>query len=223
MMRKILFATDSLGLPRESPDKVTYEKTYINILRNFLKQEIPDVELISISIGGGSIEDLSRQLLGYYKAAKPDLVILQSGIVDCSPRMFKKSELALLQIFPLLGKVVFRLTKSFKTKIRKYRKISYTSPYDFEESIKRLKKAFGNHIYWLGILPSNNKYESLVPGISKNIDLYNRLIKKSYQHQFIDLTNFPVNGISQDHHHLNELGHQFLAEHLKAFLLSKLK
>ena len=222
-MRKILFVTDSLGLPRELPDKVIYEKTYLNILRHYFKQKIPDLEIISISIGGGSIEDLSRQLLGYYKATDPDLVIIQSGIVDCSPRMFKKSELARVQIGPRTRKVVFKLNQNFKVKIRKHRKITYTPPKEFEKVSKRLKEIFDDRIYWLGILPTSQDYELIVPGISKNVTFYNNLIKKNYQNQFIDLSTFPFQGISKDHHHLNEHGHQLIAAHLKALLLSKLK
>lgn len=223
MKKRILIVTDSLGLPREIPDKVNYENTYLYKLKSFFRQTFPEIEIISVSIGGGSINELSKQILGYYKATKPDLVIMQSGIVDCSPRMFKKSEIALLQIIPIIGKVTFKLARNFKTSIRKFRRITYTSPKEFERIAIELKEVFGDRIYWLGILPAREKYELLVPGISKNIKQYNDLIQKNYLAQFINLNNFPLKGISSDHHHLNEYGHQLIAQQLKSLLLSIFK
>lgn len=81
---KIQIFSDSLALPREIPQKVYYEETYSAKLSK-------DHIVAQYSKGAGTIKDLLDQTF-YYKMFCPDVVILQSGIVDCSPRPFTQFE-----------------------------------------------------------------------------------------------------------------------------------
>ena len=79
-MKKLLLITDSLGLPRLFPEKTEYEDTYPNLLKKHFI-------IMQYSKGGGTIIELYEQT-GYFKAFEPDVIILQSGIVDCAPRPY---------------------------------------------------------------------------------------------------------------------------------------
>lgn len=78
--KRILIIGDSICLSRTKPEKVELFDTWPNILNK--KNEF---ELIQLAIGGGTIGTLSEQAY-YYEAYYPDVVIIQSGIVDCVPR-----------------------------------------------------------------------------------------------------------------------------------------
>lgn len=200
MKKKIIILTDSVALPRKlNQDFVRWEDTYIFKL----KQHLNDYEVINISIGGATIGDLRNQV-NYYKILKPDIVILQCGIVDASPRAFGRIEMEVIKKLKL-----FRLTKPFVSFLRKYRAHHYTDLTNFEKKLIDIKKELKTtSFYALGIIPSNSVYEEILPGVSKSIEEYNNILK---QHTiFISLDEMPKNGVLEDHHHINEVGQEFI-------------
>lgn len=85
---RILFLTDSLSLPRVNEEEIVlYEDTYLYKLREEFKESL----IVDSAIGGATIKDLYAQVF-YYKSFNPDIVVLQTGIVDCAPRAYKKFE-----------------------------------------------------------------------------------------------------------------------------------
>src|SRR5688500_17972440 len=90
--KKILIITDSLGLPRAVPEVCSYEQTWPFLLNN------AGYQIHQVSIGGATVSELYRQL-EYHYLFLPDLVIVQSGIVDCAPRALGKFESLLLNKF----------------------------------------------------------------------------------------------------------------------------
>lgn len=85
--RRILVITDSLGLPRDYPERCIYSDTWPALLKK-------DGHIIhQISIGGATVSELADQLLSYHLSFCPDVVLFQSGIVDCAPRAFTRNEL----------------------------------------------------------------------------------------------------------------------------------
>ena len=79
---KVLFITDSLAFPRTEPEAVMYEDTYIALL----KAAFPQCDFIHHGRGGATIVDLFKHSTYYHETLKPDLVFMQSGVVDCAPR-----------------------------------------------------------------------------------------------------------------------------------------
>ena len=79
---KILFITDSLAFPRREPEAVMYEDTYIALL----KTEFPQCDFIHHGRGGATIVELFKHSIYYHETLRPDLVFMQSGVVDCAPR-----------------------------------------------------------------------------------------------------------------------------------------
>lgn len=202
-MIKVLIITDSLGLPRPLPEVVEYEETWVNMLSKNYKVH-------QISYGGGTIGQLYSQI-EYIKMFNPDLVIIQSGIVDCAPRAITKFESDFLNKFRITR---FFLKIILKPKtinfLRKNRKCTYTNLFLFENYILKFKKLYGEKLYWIGIVPANEKYENLIPGITENVSKYNDVIKKQLQGNFISLADFTIQNIMSDHIHLSKQGHQLL-------------
>ncbi|QCK15921.1 SGNH/GDSL hydrolase family protein [Mangrovivirga cuniculi] len=203
MVKRILVFTDSLGLPRELPETCEFEETWPYLLKEvFLVHQV--------SIGGGTIGDLLRQV-SYHKMFKPDIVIIQSGIVDCAPRSLKHFELDLIKRIPFISNVLLKLIKKNSKSLRKIRKTSYTSPEDFKEKNGRIKMSLkDSNIYALSILPASEKYEKKVPGITQSIAKYNSILKELYLDKFIDLNDIPREFIMSDSIHLNSKGQRYI-------------
>lgn len=202
---KVLFLTDSVSLPGKRANKtyVAIEDTYLYRL----KKELDNYDIIALALGGATIRDLRNQL-NYYASIQPDLVFLQCGIVDCAPRGFGKLE---LEIFKKLK--IFRFTKPIVKFLRKYRGHRYTSKKAFKRNLIELQlKLKPKKFYALSILPSNEIYEVKAPGITKNIADYNKILKDNTN--FIDLSDIPRDGILPDHHHINEIGHNFIYDRI---------
>ena len=200
---KIQIFSDSLALPREVPQKVYYEETYpAKLVANHV--------VAQYSKGGGTIKDLYEQIF-YYKMFCPDVVILQSGIVDCTPRPFTQFEehFFTLNFFTKGCKAILkRITKPW---LRTVRKVAWTSPKKFKYYCEQLKNVYPNiPILAIGILPPRPEYEKLAKGISKRILEYNKILLDVFDGNFIDMSDMPDEGIMSDHHHMTAIGHQFV-------------
>lgn len=200
---KIQIFSDSLALPREVPQKVYYEETYPAKLSK-------DYIVAQYSKGEGTIKELFIQTF-YYKMFCPNVIIIQSGIVDCAPRPFTQFEehFFSLNFFTKGCKTILRkLTKSW---LRSLRKIAWTSPKNFKFYCERFKETYPNiPILAIGILPPRPEYEQLAKGISKRILEYNNILKTEFGKNYIDTSDMPDEGIMSDHHHLTSVGHQFI-------------
>lgn len=209
MSKRILILTDSLALPRTFPEVCEHEFTWPENLKS------QGHVIHQVSIGGATSRDLLNQI-PYHKSFKPDVVILQVGIVDCAPRFLKKYEINLLRKIPYLGnKIIQKLNNKW---VKKYRKLSYISPFEFRDNIKGIVSSFDNaKIFILGIIPASMDYENLLPGVTQNIRAYNSILK-SFNALFFDLETILKNGIMSDHHHLNREGHKYIAKIIKESL-----
>lgn len=205
---KILLLTDSVSLPRKhSKGEVLWDEIYFRQLQ----QRFPQIEFVLVGMGGATITQL-QLALNYYTLVKPDMVILQSGIVDCAPRALSQFEQQLI-----IKLKMFRLVKPFTTFFRKHRNIAYTSPRVFEGTLLKIKSVFaGKPLVGIGILPGSKAYDAKVPGVSKRINTYNNIIQ---QHTiYIDNTDFPAEGIINDHHHMSTQGHAVIFKKLEPLI-----
>lgn len=209
---RILILTDSLALPRTTPEMVAFEDTWVELL----KQQYPMAVFHQLSIGGAKIGILWEQFF-YHKNFRPDICIIQSGIVDCSPRAFTEFEQFLInsnRVTRKLGNMIIPKIKGFlrrsryiqSTPIKKYSKIMS----DFHAQNK--------HTIAIGIVPAVAEYEKKVPGITNNIQVYNSSLKQIFQDDFIDMSDIDRVFVMSDYHHLNSDGHRKLFEKLKSKL-----
>jgi len=206
-MKKVLVITDSLGLPRKTPETVRYEETWVHQLsRHFTVHQI--------SIGGGTINDLFTQI-EYAKMFEPDFTVIQSGIVDCAPRALTKLETTLLNKYYLTRKLLKTIMRpKVLNFLRRQRKKTYTSLSSFEKQVADFCIIFKGKLFWVGIVPAAAAYEQKVPGITTNVQRYNAAIKKHLGESFIDLDGLPETHVMTDHIHLSKEGHAHVYEKL---------
>lgn len=205
-MKRILILSDSLGLPRDNPELCSYEATWPILLKEYGNL------IHQVSIGGATSGELLAQIF-YHKMFKPDITIVQVGIVDCAPRFATKYELAILKKMSIAGKWLLKLMN--KKSVRAFRNITYVSPRIFEYNISEILKRLDNSdLYFLSILPASADYEQVLPGINTNISKYNRILERVSGERYIDLSTIPLNGVMSDGHHLNAIGHAFIANEL---------
>ncbi len=200
-MKKILLLTDSLSLPRSKPELCIYEDTWPALLN-------PGYKVHQVAIGGATITRLVEQIT-YHKQFNPEVVILQSGIVDCAPRALSKFEIELMNRFSFLKKNVEPYVHKRRVKIRKKRKITYTSLKEYIENLRIIQSSFPK-VFALGIVPSNDGFEKIIPGVSNNILLYNQALQDVFKDDLISLGSIPTSGVMSDYTHLNKEGHLYI-------------
>jgi len=199
---KILVITDSLGLPRNKPEKVAYNETWVEMLK-----KIHDVH--QLSIGGGVIGDFLKQLT-YIELFSPDLVIIQIGIVDCAPRALTKFENDFINRFTITRKLANKYLPKYINFLRKKRQVSYTTLSDFKKGLILMRQTFTNDIITIGIVPPSVNYEEYLIGIKNKVKLYNECLSDVFEKNFIDISNIKDNMLMTDCIHLNKEGHKYI-------------
>ena len=228
MNKRIIIIADSMAMPRK---EVPYEKTWIYLLKqNFISYDIIDksargsTSFRLVSEGG-----LGVDLLENYN---PAIVILQLGITECSPRLFKKNGMEYFFMNKILS---FELRQKYIKFIKKRRvrnpKLTDISPSLFEKNIlnyfDRAKK-INSKIIVILINNASNKFISKSPFIQKNIDHYNNIFKRVSENfsnvetirsfsNDVDINNFCI-----DELHINSEGNQLIFNKLKS-IINKIK
>lgn len=206
---KILILTDSVGLPRSKPEFCSFEDTWPVLLRK------NDRNIHQVSIGAATSQVLLKQVT-YQKAFKPDLVILQVGIVDCAPRFMSNKE---LDFTGALGTIGRGLRFLFNRKwIKKLRNISYINELDFKSNISNIQSDFDCPIMAIGILPASSEYEIFLPGVTNKIKLYNDILEQNVKYFLNTNEILGCGGIMTDHHHLNKSGNHYLFKKIDDFI-----
>lgn len=217
---KVLIITDSLGFPRSTPDLLLYEETYVSLLKN----KFIDYDIIHQGMGGATIRELYNHSSYYHLTLNPDIVFIQSGIVDCAPRALTVIEQYIITRLPYLSKILVSLVKKNSNLLRKYRNIKYTHVEQYQEYIKKFNLLF-NNTYWIGIFPAVDAYEKQVHDIKKSILKYNDILKEENNNndKYISLINYTEFDIMSDFHHLNKFGHTKLFNDISVLLTRSLK
>jgi lysophospholipase L1-like esterase len=210
-MKKVLILGDSLTLPRHKPEPCAYDDTWPVLLKkNFLVHHV--------ALGGGTIKEIARQL-PYHIAYEPDVVIIQSGIVDCAPRALGKLELEVMQQTWFTRKFILPFFKSNNTRLRRIRNKVYSTPSEYASHLGEIKRTLpGALVYALTILPTNQDYEAKVPGIGKRVVQYNSILQKQFGANLISLNDIGAQNIMSDHIHLNRGGHHYVYERIIAVI-----
>ncbi len=213
MKKNILIVGDSLGLPREN---LSYDKTWPYKLISSL----PDYHFIcklqraltSVMINSGVVGDW----LEYYK---PQAVVLQVGIVDCSPRYIKNGGflMKLLGVSPsFIRKTVWSLIKKYGSRSSKNVDVNIV---DFESNllkyINRCEKSGVERIFIIKIAKSGSAMINRNPEVLNQIIAYNKVIQKlgdSRQNCIIisELEQSDDKCFLEDGYHLNEFGNELL-------------
>ena len=216
--KKILCIGDSIGLPR---DGVDYSKTWYYLLSNLLNLNV----FIERFTREGTTDLLkSNDALEYYN---PDCVIIQLGIVDCAPRLFKRESITPKVINRLpssLRSFFWRLIKKFKTRSAKN---SHVSLRDFKNNLKNyLDRCVHSQVSKVVIIEIGKPGLEMIkknPGISPSVARYNEVLQKlSCDYTFVNCVS-PLNESQddwyvEDGYHLNEKGFHSVFEALRKVL-----
>ena len=211
---KILFLTDSLGLPRIFPEDeiLDLEDTYSQII----KKNLPDYDLFQITLTGELCDKIIDQARGYLVNWKPDYIIVGIGINDARPNSIsvslKKNILTNLFFKINFLKIIF---EKFQKKFLN-RKSSSLDIKVFEKKANQLKNTFRNSkIIWLEIVCGDN-YESERPGVLYWKNKFNEKLRKIFGSNFLELNQKFNNKkiFNSDNLHYNKLGHKIISEEI---------
>ena len=220
---RILILTDSLGLPRASGACQTeFPDTWPAIIEDAYHE----TRFARVSCGGVTLPDLLEQAR-FYHGWSPDVVVVQSGIVDCAPRVLRVFEQQVADALKggnyLLSKILSRGTKSF---LRKVRGLAKTPPTRFRKSAQMLHDLFPeSRMIWFEIVWSASEdYEKLVPGIGRRVAEYNAILGEIPGIEFLPLQDSLLAGsgiCSEDHRHLNSRGHEIASGALEQVIFRR--
>lgn len=185
MNKKIIIIGSSVSMPR---NEVSYEDTwvskFISTFNNFniidrCKRASLSTRLIN---EGGDTRDRSNpkgsDLLEFYK---PNFSIIELGIVDASPRYFKKN--SLFERFLILVDKYLKI--NVWPLVKKYRKRkpenTLVSPEDYKENFEAYlnrPKKIGCKVLAFEILPPNRIFKSKNRHIGDNVNRYNTILSE---------------------------------------------
>lgn len=216
----ILFITDSLGGPRDFPEVLYYQDTWVYRVKKAL--ECRKIQSHSIVLYGlDSLRIVKDLFETHVKLYCPQLVIYQVGIVDCAPRSVSKRELRYFKKLPgVLQESIQKFIKNNYGEISKLRDINNVDLSCFEENISILANNFKS--IFIPIAPITPEFQVKSPLIKRNAVKYNQILEK-YSQVWLEEFESPDQKIMEqmftaDFYHLNRFGHQYLSE---CFLRSK--
>lgn len=194
---RVMIVCDSTGMPREG---LPYDHTWISLLR----MKYPLLEIIDRPQRGGTTFRLvmegggGRDLLELYE---PSIVILQTGITDCAPRLFRRDGLEYRFINRCLPK---KLLPRYINFIRKHRVrnplYAYVSLQQFHNNVVSFVKRAVTakcQIIIIGILPPCSQFTAKSPFADQSIDNYNEILV-NIQNEYKNVSVvFPMAGQSE--------------------------
>ena len=216
---RILCIGDSLGLPREG---CSYEDTWIFLL----KQKYPQHSFINSFTRRQLISEALREYQNHTIHFKADVVILQQGICDCSPRYVNDLlfvNRVIKWIFDKLNRteLYWRIVKQTPRK----QNCVYTKPDNFKRDYKCLIDSVltaGGSIILIKIGHGSESVQKSSPFYNSNVDKYNHIIDeiaKGYNKVYVvDPLNRVVDEMFVDGYHCNKVGMYKVYEELSCVI-----
>ena len=204
-MQKLLIISDSVAAARPEPEITFWEDTYAYMLSS-------DYIVYQHSVGGARVNELDEACLAYLRQFRPDIVILQCGIVDCAPRAYKWIEERIFENYRFPRRIRNLISRTITTrKLRAKRQVVYTPINHYRACVEEIRDTFPSaQVYGIGILSPSEKYEEVNPGVTANVLKYNEVLQSVFGDHFINMSNIPEDGIMSDLHHLNAIGHKYV-------------
>ncbi len=210
-----------MGMPRSG---VLYEDTWFYKIQHDYPQYV-------------FIDKFKRNLISreyfnddYTRNYSPDMVIMQGGICDCSPRIINEKWIVWKVLLIVIKKlkiegVFWRIIKCFFNRNNEKR---VWNPFEnFQDEINSyiniLLQSGVSKIILIAICTPSLELQERSPLLIKNINKYNnvyRLLSEEYKGkvEYIDPLNIPDDNRYVDGYHCNAKGHQIVYEALKQYL-----
>lgn len=231
---KLLIAGDSLSMSRHV-DGITFEQTYAVLTQRAL----PGALVINGSERASSSRRIGSEdyLDEYLRPLSPDHVVVQVGVVDCTPRIFTDGErrvLGLMQRVPLLRAVsaaIIRAASRHRAAITSRRNMPMIALDEFDRHLRTFiaearRIRGGCRVALVNIACPNATFLSRNPGALAFVERYNAAlasIAAESGSRVIDLFDFTrrhPESLLPDGYHINAMAHQFLHKALMAHLAS---
>ncbi len=187
-LRVVAFA-DSLAMPRDNPpDVIRWEETWPRQLSDALARKQLPSEVINCGGRARTIDSLvAVDFVEHFVFKRPDVAILQIGVVDCAPRIFSRREYRMINRsrFPrfLRDRIVARRSERRAEIIRRnpLAKV-YTPPERFSMYLREFEeKRQGlinpSEIIVLPIVGNATVMDLKSPGYSDNVARYNEILR----------------------------------------------
>jgi lysophospholipase L1-like esterase len=207
-MKTVLMLTDSLGLPRVKPERVADDECWVYRLQDTFSHVL---KFRAICTPGMDTRQLLVASRDYHQAIKPDLVILQVGIVDCYPRALKRDEVSIIKRLPkTLSMILHKQIKRHYSYLIKRRRIQYIGVAEFKSNLQALRDMFPSAQFRIvPIAPPCSDYKARNPLIESAIASYNEILIELFGTEV--LSDCYAEGgdrlFMSDNHHLNTVGH----------------
>lgn len=210
---RILIITDSISIPRPG---IPYEDTWIY----HFKKEFPGCDIIDRPMRGATTSRLVTEggggadLLEFYT---PGIVIIQLGLEECAPRLFKKTGFEHYFMHSILPE---RFLKRYISFIKKRRnrmpdctEISHAvTENNIRTYIERCRR-YGTKIVYCKIHRACDYYLSKSPFVQQNISRYNGMLENfAAEYDNVTLADpvkefHDINRLCIDELHVNAEGH----------------
>lgn len=244
-MRKIVIIADSLCLPRpQDQGDIPFEATYPYQLDIKLRSEFGSASALVVEKGkrGRTVSEVVADWTEYVTLRKPDVVVMQVGIVDCAPRIFTPRQQIFVEgiRFQLLKNLVLAVVKKYRRQIIKsFPDRTYTNPDIFRQKLYEIvglaERDNVKNLIIVNIITPPDDFEYRSPGAQANVSKYNQIIDKVSNDmktkKMITVVNvdeeFHKGGrlndyILSDGHHLSVQGNKVVARLLEDILLKSL-
>ena len=216
--KKILIITDSVSMPRPG---ICYEDTWIAMLKN----RFPSFDFMDRSGKGSTSRRLVTEGGGgadLLETYMPAVVILQIGITECAPRLFKKhgfENFLMKRIIP--RRFIPDYIKYVKKRRGRNPEITEIPPHEYRNNIQNFAERCEKRncrLLIIKILKPTSLYLSKSPHVKQNIDLYNSITAEiAGKYSCITLID-PLEEIENIDHlcvdelHINMKGHRIYYE-----------
>ena len=219
--KRIVILGDSLGMPT-GIGELEYENTYPYLLQLILN----DYEIISRNRRTNDTKkQLSKQnIFDDIEMLKPEYLVVHLGIVDCAPRVFTRTERAILKILPkILSSLIIKFISKYRYIITKTVQKVYTTKNVFEYNLEKFVEISKNSrmkLIFISILDTNDENKRKSYNFKKNIIEYNEIMEKVCKTNKIKLIkySYPNNFLLNDGIHINKEGSKFIADELKKII-----
>lgn len=211
-VKTILVITDSLGVPRTAPEVLSDEACWVYRL---LDANAGRFRFRLSTVPGLDSSRLLEMARFYHAAMRPDVIVLQVGIVDCYPRALRRGELALVTRLPrLLSRLVHALLRRFHSTLVQVRNIRYVPPERFRHNLQELRALFPAAAFVVvPVAPATQDYRRRNPLVEQSIADYNAILAAEFGGGFLAgcyAGEVPEAIVASDNHHLSEHGNRLV-------------
>ncbi|MEP0177520.1 MAG: hypothetical protein ABJH28_02745 [Paraglaciecola sp.] len=221
--KKVIIITDSLGLPRSTPEPVTDDQTWVYKIMDYFGKDYRFRLFRHRGMDTTSLVHHLNNNLSVYKDI--DIVIMQVGIVDCYPRALSRKNLLKVKAMPnWVQNLIHRMINKYYKFFVELSDNRYVTPTKFSQNLDSIKNYFkSSKVFVIPIAPANVVYRDKNSKIENSIKEYNELHLQTFENRFLKETYCSMDAESivlSDGHHLSVLGHQEVYLSVKK-LLSK--